>query len=451
MKNVILIVLSLTFIGLTSCSTNSKPERLVIWQTESDENARKVLDKFATEFGKENDVEIDIILNSWGAQADKIIKAINSEALPDIAHVQPFMVKSLVNKNKLVELDAIANELNQKYKFLAAANDIAKFDDHRYGLPYAIGVTSWAYNNELCSENFSSAKTWKDFLNLAIKNKKTNLEFYITLPGASTFFIEQLYCELLANNSGKMFDENGTPLFKSKENIEVLEFLRSLKKNNLLHPNWKSQTYLDQFTQLAKGKTSVVLVTYARASNTIESLLQDSLEKANDKNFLWMNQPTGPSNTNNQSVATVDCEPWVIFKKGEDESSYSKERIKLCNKFLLEFYSKSNYLEFTKTVPIHLTPIFEELAIDSSYLQSTQNWNDWHKHTLKYLNNEQGFTTRPILMPDNSKIGKSWGFLLELQYSKILANAVLKTLSEETPVHEIANEMQLQAEVFLNE
>jgi len=448
----ILLTISLSFLiscnGCNGIGKKEKKEKITIWQTESDPNARKVLNEIKEDFEKKNNVEINIILNSWGAQVDKLTKAIRTNTLPDIAHIQPFMTTSLTSIDKLEPLDDLFNELvTENGKMFPVAEEIAKHYGTHYGIPYALGITSWSYDSRQCINDFGNAKTWKDFIENSIKSKEKNKDFSVMIPGASAFFMEQLYTELLANNNGKLFDENNQPLFTSKENIETFQFLRDLKKHNLLHPNWQNQTYLDQFTQLAEGNTSCVLVTYARASNTIKEVLKRKSQEqfANDSIFKWMHQPTGPSNPSNHSIATIDCEPWVIFKKKNN----SEERLKICKEFLKAYYKKDNYIKFTSQVPIHLTPIFIDDANDPEYLNKTKNWKSWNDNTLAYLNKENGLDVRPILMPDNSEKGKSWNFLLELQYSKILYNNIIKVLTTDEPIEKIANSMQQEAVNFL--
>lgn len=445
MKKLVVLEIFVSFLLLVGCGNNKPKEKLIIWQTESDPNARQILDSIKEDFESKHNVEIEIILNSWGAQADKLTKAIKTDGLPDIAHIQPFMEMSFISIDKLVPLNDVYSKLEQtEGKMFDIAKEVTRHNGINYGIPYALGITSWSYNSTKCISNFENALSWDEFLANCILSKEKDKNFSIMVPGASPFFMEQLYGELLANNNGKLFDENGNPLFESIENIEVLNFLRKLKDNDLLHPNWKNQTYLDQFTQLAEGNTSCVLVTYARASNTIKEIVTNKA-LANDSIYSWMKQPAGPSGHINNSISTLDCEPWVIFKK--DNSS--DERIKLCKAFLLAYYEKSNYKKFVSQVPMHLTPIFIDLSKDQYYLDKIKGWESWNTLTMDYLLNKDSLSTRPILMPDNTEIGRSWGFLLELQYSQILSNAIIRTLNTDDNIEEIANDMQLKATDFL--
>lgn len=445
----ILIVLFLTLNGCNSSNKTNSKTKITIWQTESDPNARKVLNEIKEEFqNTHKNVEVNILLNSWGAQVDKLTKAIRTNTLPDIAHIQPFMTASLASIDKLESLDDLFVLLEKENgKMFPITKNIAKYYDTHYGIAYALGITSWAYNTKQCVKGFGKAKTWNDFLENAKSSKIQNSRFSIMIPGASAFFMEQLYAELLANNDGKFFDENGKPLFTSRENIETFKFLRELKNSGLLHPNWRNETYLDQFTQLAESHTSCVLVTYARASRTINEVLKRKHQQqlANDSVFAWMHQPTGPSNFDNHSVATIDCEPWVILKK----EGNTKEHIQLCKDFIKTYYEKSNYIKFTSQVPIHLTPIFKAYASDTSYTKNIKHWTSWNNMTMDYLMQKDNLSVRPILMPDTTDIGKSWPFLLDLQYSNILYDNIILVLTTDEPIKEIAKSMQTEVDNFL--
>jgi ABC-type glycerol-3-phosphate transport system substrate-binding protein len=260
----------------------------------------------------------------------------------------------------------------------------------------------------------------------------------VLLPGGSPFFLDQLVGELVANAGGRLYDPNTSRWqFEGAEVRRVFEFLLSLKTEGLLDPNWAGQTYPDQFPRLAKIDGPLVTpVTYARAAVAIRKLLSDDDggSRASDATgdvFRFMSQPVFPGAPVSGSVATIDCEPYVIFAGPAQQKFAGKPRRELSIDFLRRFYKDSNYLDFTKSVPIHLTPIFRDLAKNPEYLATIGKWSNWHAHTMRFL--ETPGRTRPILVPGSSpeslEADLKNPYLLDLQAQNVISNAVAEMLT----------------------
>jgi ABC-type glycerol-3-phosphate transport system substrate-binding protein len=153
-----------------------------------------------------------------------------------------------------------------------------------------------------------------------------------------------------------------------------------------------------------------------------------------------MPQPHGPSYAG-PPIATIDCEPFAIFKSAE-----ARGNLDLAKDFLKMFYSKSYYLPFVRAVPIHLTPIFRGMAGSQEYANDpfVGQWKQWADQTSTFLSDPQ--RVRPILMPDVSEAGRSLPFLLEFQASQILTRAVADVVSAGRTVDVAAQDAQGRAE-----
>jgi hypothetical protein len=171
-----------------------------------------------------------------------------------------------------------------------------------------------------------------------------------------------------------------------------------------------------------------------------------SSKRVDDRLLLWIDQPT-PNGTND-SVATIDAEPWVIFAEASNRvQADGKRNSDLAKEFLRIFYQKENYLQFTSAVPVHLTPIFKQLANDKKYVDAASNFGSWHQRTIERLQNG---STRPILMPDANGRDRELPFLLEFQRVGILSGAVSDVLSSgKTPV-QAAKRAQMRAVQVVN-
>ena len=446
-----LIFASVAFAG---CSDHYKTSELDIWSTESDSSSKEVLESVAEQLEqKHKNIGLDVRIThmGWGATSENLLNARNSGDLPDVSHVQPFMAYSLYEDQLLLPISDVISDIESiNGPIFTAVRDLQKFGDENqhYGIAYAVGSTFWSIRTDLIpdSQNIEEITTWSDYLNFAVEVNKTNPEHLkVTIPGGSPFFVDQLYAEMIANSGGRIFDENRCPLLTSESSIKTLQFFKDLKDKNLLSHDWSTQTYQDQFVKLANGEVFSVPVTYARASKKIQEIYEASPDKtkadANDKEIFWLNQPT--QKASHISLGTIDAEPWVVFSVSDRRlQSDGTRNSQLAKEFLQLFYEESNYLNYTQSVPIHLTPIFENIASSDEYSSSIGNFSSWNIKTIDRL--KEG-TIRPILMPDISPSGKSLPFLLEFSRVGILSGAVSDVLESNIPVIESAERAQQRA------
>ncbi len=425
-------VLSLAVLG--SCSGNNgeqRTDRLVVWTTESDPKAGQVMARIETQFEQQHPgVDLVVETVSWGDVSERLINASRSGEWPDVSHIQPFMAYSLFSRNELLPITDVRDAIERENgPIFPAVRDLQVFGDgggQVYGIAYAVGTTFWSVLAERLppGENLSNVRTWNDYLALAQRVHAADPDRNrITVPGGAPFFMDQLFGEMVANAGGRLFGEDRCPVLNSREVIATLDFFRQLKAAGLLADDWSSQAYTDQFARLADGRVFSVLVTYARAAQSVREAYRTSGRNpadANERTLLWLNQPTLSPGL--PSVATIDAEPWVVFAAAaRRQQANGMRNDALAKAFLRLFYSRENYAAYTRQVPIHLTPIFERMANDPAYVAATRPFESWHRQTLRRLSDG---TTRPILMPDLSPSGRSLPFLLEFQRAGILSGAI---------------------------
>ena len=426
------------FVG---CHPNPESEKttLRIWQTETDTDAVKVLSKIADQLKQKHpNVTVQIESVAWDALASRLNLAVANNDVPDLCHLEPFMAYSLYQRGSLLPLDDVLQAIEKDDHVMPAVRNLQRYADKTYGIAYAVGTTGWAYRRDLAERaGVTPPKKWSDYPAFVRALKDVNGSAAgFTLPGGSPFFVDQLFAELVANNGAVLFDpHNHKPLFNSTSVIEVFEFFASLGRSGLLDPSWTTTSYLDQFNRLGRSEVLAVPVTYARAGRAIRKVLDanksDNAPRADDSVFALMEQPTGPS-YEGPSIATIDCEPYVIFRAAEKRTFRHGNNAELAKEFLQLFYRRDNYLEFVRTVPIHLTPIFQTLAASDAYRTNNdylRTWRSWAEQTDRLLADPA--RTRPILMPDISDQGRAVPYLLDLQASRIISKAVTSVISGE--------------------
>lgn len=454
LRNVALAVVFAPLIVLAGCGDREgveRTDRLLVWTTESDTKAGQVMARIEAAFERRHSgVDLVVETVSWGDVSERLINASQSGDWPDVSHIQPFMAYSLYERDQLLPLTDLRNEIEAANgPIFPAVRDLQAFGPRGevYGIAYAVGTTFWSVLAERLppNEDLPRVVTWDDYLNLARRAHAADPQRNrITLPGAAPFFMDQLFGELVANAGGRLFGPDRCPLLTSPQVVSVLTFFRQLKEGGLLADDWSSQTYTDQFVRLANGPVFSVPVTYARSSQSVREAYRTSGRNpanANERTIRWLDQPVLRPGL--RSIATIDAEPWVVFAAAARRQQADGQRNSdLAMDFLRMFYASDNYAAYTRQVPVHLTPIFERMANDPDYVAATRPFEEWHRRTLQRLSDG---STRPILMPDLSQSGRSLPFLLEFQRAGILSGAIADVIQGNNTAEAAAARAQQRA------
>jgi len=130
------------------------------------------------------------------------------------------------------------------------------------------------------------------------------------------FFIDQLFAELVANNGGVLFDTvTFRPLLTSAQVVEVLQFFKNITP--YVDKNWPTLRYLEQFNVLGRGDAvSVPSLTSGPRSDSERRKERAPPLSASPDVFALMPQPRG-TQYQGPPIATIDCEPYVIFKRAQ--------------------------------------------------------------------------------------------------------------------------------------
>ena len=428
-------LLALSVVIGSSCTPRLQQQTtLRIWQTAIDPKAVAVLKEIGAELERKHPgVRIEIESVAWGALSSKLTAAVGAGDPPDIAHLEPFMFSSMQSKNLLEPLDDVISSLNPD-DIYPAVKDLQLFEGRRYGIAHAFGITYFGYRKDLADrKGLKVPQTWAEYERfIKTMGSEVGKNGNVLLPGGDPFFVDQLAVELLASNGGHLFDANNRPLFTERPFIEMLRFYRTLAE--AAPQDWLNIKYLDQFQYFATGKGMNVPVMYARAAKEIDA---EATPGTNDPNhFAVMPQPVGPSGT--KSYATLDGEPWVIFR--------ASKNIDLAKEFLKLFYRRDLYLRFCLAVPMQLTPIFRSLAESPEYLNDPfiKKWQPWQSQERQFLADNR---VRPIFMSDDAD--RLRPFLLELQESRILSDIVFAVAKDGQDPELAARAGQAKAEELI--
>jgi len=393
-------LLALSVVIGSSCTLKQQQQQttLRIWQTAVDPKAVAVLKDIGAEFERTHPgVRVEIESVAWGALSSQLTTAVGDDIYP-------------------------------------AVKDLQLFEGHRYGIAHAFGITYFGYRKDIADrKGLKAPQTWAEY-EAFIKSMGSDAgkNGNVLLPGGDPFFVDQLAVELLASNGGHLFDANNRPLFTERPFIEMLRFYRTLAQ--AAPQDWLNIKYIDQFQYFATGKGLNVPITYARAAKQIDA---DATPGTNDPNhFGVMPQPVGPSGT--KSYATLDGEPWVIFR--------SSRNIDLGKEFLRLFYRRDLYLRFCLAVPMQLTPIFRSLAESPDYLNDPfiKKWQPWQNQQQQFLADNR---IRPIFISEDAD--RLRPFLLELEGSRIISDTVFAVAKDGRDPEVAARAGQAKAEELI--
>ena len=423
-----------TILLTLTITSNAISAELNIWHTESDPRTIAALDKIATRFESMNsEAKINMVSIGWNDLYRKVTLSIKSGNAPDLTQIQPFMAAYLYHMKLLQPIDDVVNSLDKKDIF-SAVLDLQLFDGKRYGIATALGISYFSYRKDLMPPNISAdkIKNWSDYLEILRQLKKNRPRIAPVLLPANDLHITLLFTELLAANGGSLFSDTGQPDFSNKTVIQTLNFWKDLY--NLIPKKLRNSSYKENFAHYAQGRAITLPSFFGRGTLAIERIAPEEYRSPN--HFALFHHPVGTSGS--IATATLDAEPWVILKGSPNPN--------LAKKFLRFFYQKKNYIEFCKSVPIHLTPIFRSLANSNEYteLPHVKKWKPYSEYTTQML--EKG-AILPIFMASNNDRFRP--ALFKLEGSRVISGMVRDvTLNDLTPAQAAKKAMTKAADLM---
>lgn len=360
-------------------------QELSVWHTENDPDTLRAFDEIARAFEAQNPgVKVNATFVGWDDLYRRLTVALRSGELPALTQIQPFMAAYLHQSGNLEPLDDVIDSLDLNDVF-PAVRDLQLFDGRRYGIATALGISYYSFRPNFLPREASDpdVRNWSDYLQLVRDFKARDPNVAPLLLPANDLHITLLFTELLASNGGSYFDEDSRPDFANERVIETLTFWRDLY--DLVPEGLRNSPYGENFGHYAAGRSFSLPSFFGRGTTQIERTAPEG--ERNPQSFSMFPHPVGPSGT--MAYATLDAEPWVILRGAPNGD--------LARRFLRFFYREDNYLKFTSSVPIHLTPIFRSLATGTEYtsLPLVVKWRPYFDYQIEMLDNN---SILPIFM-----------------------------------------------------
>ncbi len=413
-----------------------------IWHTEPNARTKASIDQIIADFEKLNPgIKVVHEALAWGDLDKKMQAALASGALPEAAHGQTYIERSLAAKGMLRPLNDLVESIGENDIFdVVRKLDYNTKDKKYYGLGHAVGVDLMVYRKDMMREAGldpnKAPVTWREWIDQLKKlTDKSKGRYGLSLAGPGFFINEDVYM-WVGSNGGRLFDEKGRPTFTEKPVIEMLEFWKELA-DCCLAPDWLSRGYLDTFADLATGKAAMILG-WGRGTDYFDQYSPDVVAKGDIGVFT--SKPHGPSGRPGVFLTQFDCEPWMVFKG----SKHPEEAVA----FLKFFYKPENYLKYIQTVPVHFFPITKSLRENAAYKATPafDKWKFWidAQHLVIDKNDP-----KPLMITQWSDL--ELPFIAELANSTILVDMVTDVVRGARSPEDAARRAQQRAEVLITQ
>lgn len=431
-------ILFLTGVSMLACSSERptpQQKELRIWHTETGPETQDALRNIASDFTADHPmITITFEAIAWSDLLVKLNAAISAGSPPALSHIQPFMGASYHRRDLLASVDDVVSEIGTS-DILPAVRDLVYFDEHHYGITHAATTSLILYRRDVFERaGMPQPTTWSGLLQALsdLKGKDINgdgrPDYGLDFPGKESFFMEELFGELVASNGGHLYGNDLELSLDSQPVLETLGYLKDLTAFAL--PGWQGHGYLDTFASLARGDVLLIYLGFPRQIGYIERYA--SAEIADPAHFGVLLAPHGPSGE--AGHVALDCENWVVFK-GTGMEGEAKE-------FLRFLYRPKNHLRYCLSVPIHLGPILRSTRESDAYRDHpvVRKWSAWSDQTAYYMSERLAF---PILMTRSDDLRIS--YLAELQAEEVIGRSLAEVMGGRASPLEAARNAERRA------
>lgn len=283
--------------------------------------------QFEADFEAANqDINLNIEVISWNDITAQISSRIQTGEQPDILNISPF--STYVEDDLLVPAEDYVSETvkNNIIPSFYAANTV---DDTVWALPILASVRCMLVNTDILAQAGVDKipSTWDEIL-AACEAVKQNC------PGVTPWGLDISTDEGQAafsyyswNFGGGYVDENNDWALNSAENVEALEFIKTLYNSGYCNANPTTDTRYPLQDAFSAGKMAMLLA----PMNAVSS---DSTI-----NYEFASFPTSSSDVAPASMGVSD--QFMVFRK--DDSKNEEARLAACTKFFDAFYELETY------------------------------------------------------------------------------------------------------------
>jgi len=366
---------------LAGCKPAAKKVPLRVVSTEGDPKAIEVATAMCDAYMKEHpDVEIAYENIPWD---DYMPKAMAAAAAKEDFGVQLSWASQqgeLASEGLVAWVDDVIDKVGRG-DFREAS--LLEYEGHNFLVPYFMTAGVLFYREDLFQEKgLEPPVTWDELRACCeaftedTDNDGTVDRWGITLPFSRTHSVHTFILSFLKANGGYLLAEDGSVVWDSPQNMETMEFLKSLLP--YAPPGWSEASWGEEISNYYTGATAM-----ARYGGRLLSRTKEFNEEIYQATKC-VEMPT-PNGRQEERISLVEVAGLGIWKDIAD--------LEVAKDYAHSFVTGDNYMDWVHTVVPHYLPPRKSVVADPKYWEHPilQDKRDCVETMLKVLDTGTNF------------------------------------------------------------
>lgn len=219
-----------------------KEQKIVMWAIanidDTDDPTAVTLKDINSRFTEETGIKIEYESVPWDQIATKLaVQAQSGGEMPDVVEVSSQHLVTLLRTGALQDISSYVKDFSWYSQLNASDLNAAVIGGKRYAITADVRAGAWYYRVSDFPDGWPTTPQGWEKAGARLKSQGKYLAaFYANKEYAS---VEGQWGPWFYSNGGRIFDDEGKPVWASKENIEVVNFIRGLKnKGYFPDTNW---------------------------------------------------------------------------------------------------------------------------------------------------------------------------------------------------------------------
>ena len=256
---------------------------------------------------------------SWENWFQTYASAVQSRTPPSISTGGSFMPFQFAAEGAMASLDPVYKKLQANgvaSDFLPGTIEALRYKGTLVGVPWSVEARMLWYRSDLLAKaNVAVPTNWTEFRSACAALKKQGIYGY-AIPGNLQEGAYQHVFPWIINNGGGFFNAAGEPDCVTDRNIEAVEFLQSLVKDNYLNPDNVSSTRVQNQADFVAGRLAMINQPSGADKQTLQGttgklgMMSPLVGPHGDKGTLYWVQPVMKYNNGGDSAATDEFIIW---------------------------------------------------------------------------------------------------------------------------------------------
>lgn len=219
--------------------------------------AKKIVDSYAP---SGSNLKASYQITQWNNFYQTFSSAIASKTGPAVSTGGGFQAFQFEQQGAIAYADKVVEELKKNGQFddfLPGVLEPFKSDKGYIAVPWQLDMRVMWYRKSLFDQAGVAVPTdWNGILEAGKALKKIGIVGFSTGAGSGNFLGNHAVIQMMVNNAGGVWDENGQVDIMNERNVEAVEFLLELVSNGIIDPAAVSYTGDNHNAQWKDKKTA---------------------------------------------------------------------------------------------------------------------------------------------------------------------------------------------------